>query len=151
MDRKLDRWPGREDRASKINCIGHFIGCWSPYEDCPNVLSNDLNVFLALRLITADGAEFLFAVETSQAKMLDWVERINFRARLAPVDQLLSFSAARPVRVIHITSGSERNSKTNLIFRSDSKKSASPEFTRNQTEIQTKMVFLNWFYQLRQF
>ncbi|KAL3084189.1 hypothetical protein niasHT_039315 [Heterodera trifolii] len=51
------------------------------------------NVF---KMNTADGAEFLFAVETSQAKLLEWVERINFRARLAPADQLLSFSSVRP-------------------------------------------------------
>uniref|UniRef100_A0A183BJW8 PH domain-containing protein n=1 Tax=Globodera pallida TaxID=36090 RepID=A0A183BJW8_GLOPA len=51
------------------------------------------NVF---KMNTADGAEFLFAVENSQAKMLEWVERINFRSRLAPADQLLSFCPARP-------------------------------------------------------
>lgn len=50
------------------------------------------------RLNTPDGAEFLFAIEGGgQSKMVEWAERINFRATLAPADQLLSFSSARPV------------------------------------------------------
>ncbi len=43
---------------------------------------------------TADGAEYLFSCENN-LKMIEWVEKINFHARLDPKDQLASFH--RPV------------------------------------------------------
>ncbi|CAK5023381.1 unnamed protein product [Meloidogyne enterolobii] len=42
------------------------------------------------KLNTADGAEFLFAAP-DQLKALEWVDKINFRAKLDPADQLLAF------------------------------------------------------------
>ena len=41
-------------------------------------------------LNTSDGAEYLFSAET-HVKMVEWIERINFHARLAPSNQLASF------------------------------------------------------------
>ncbi|XP_030753943.1 spectrin beta chain, non-erythrocytic 2 isoform X2 [Sitophilus oryzae] len=42
------------------------------------------------RLNTTDGAEFLFSCN-SEVEMMDWVNKINFRARLPPSQQLLHF------------------------------------------------------------
>lgn len=42
------------------------------------------------RLNTSDGAEYLFSAET-HIKMIEWVDRINFHAKLAPSNQLASF------------------------------------------------------------
>ncbi|KAI6229996.1 Spectrin repeat-containing domain protein [Aphelenchoides fujianensis] len=43
------------------------------------------------KLNTHDGQEFLFSCET-YAKMIEWVEKINFHARLDPSHQLTSFN-----------------------------------------------------------
>ncbi|KAF7638383.1 hypothetical protein Mgra_00002066, partial [Meloidogyne graminicola] len=52
------------------------------------------------RLHTADGAQFLFAAP-DQLKALEWVDKLNFRARLDPADQLLAFrhSTSEPLGI----------------------------------------------------
>lgn len=47
------------------------------------------------RLNSTDGAEYLFAAENG-TKMIEWVEKINFHARLAPSNQLASFQTIGP-------------------------------------------------------
>lgn len=41
------------------------------------------------RLVTSDGSEFLFSC-SCEADMLDWVNKISFRARLPPSQQLIN-------------------------------------------------------------
>ncbi|KAI1720497.1 spectrin repeat domain-containing protein [Ditylenchus destructor] len=43
------------------------------------------------KLNTSDGAEYLFSADNSM-KMIEWIEKINFHAQLAPSNQLASFN-----------------------------------------------------------
>lgn len=46
------------------------------------------------RLVITDGSEFLFACG-SELEMTDWINRINFRAKLPPSQQLIHFEIAK--------------------------------------------------------
>ncbi|XP_060523506.1 spectrin alpha chain, non-erythrocytic 1 isoform X2 [Cylas formicarius] len=46
------------------------------------------------RLVVTDGSEFLFSCG-SEVEMMDWVNKISFRARLPPSQQLLHFEIAK--------------------------------------------------------
>lgn len=43
------------------------------------------------RLNASDGAEYLFACENN-TKMIEWVDKVNFHAKLDPSNQLTSFT-----------------------------------------------------------
>ncbi|VEN48181.1 unnamed protein product [Callosobruchus maculatus] len=51
------------------------------------------------RLLITDGSEFLFS-SGSEVEMMDWINKIKFRAKLPPSQQLLHFEITKPAKSV---------------------------------------------------
>ncbi|CAG9824099.1 unnamed protein product [Phaedon cochleariae] len=65
------------------------------------------------RLVITDGSEFLFS-SGSEVEMNDWVNKINFRARLPPAQQLLHFEVSKDANDFEVSSQSSRTSSPDV-------------------------------------
>ncbi|KAJ8972184.1 hypothetical protein NQ314_000314 [Rhamnusium bicolor] len=65
------------------------------------------------RLVVTDGSEFLFSCN-SEVDMMDWINKITFRARLPPSQQLLHFDIPKEHNDFEISSQSSRTSSPDV-------------------------------------
>ncbi|KAJ8962237.1 hypothetical protein NQ318_018209 [Aromia moschata] len=65
------------------------------------------------RLVITDGSEFLFSCN-SEVDMMDWINRITFRAKLPPSQQLLHFDIPKDHNDFEISSQSSRTSSPDV-------------------------------------
>lgn len=65
------------------------------------------------RLSITDGSEFLFS-SNSEVEMMDWINKITFRAKLPPAHQLLHFEVTRDPNDFEISSQSSRTSSPDV-------------------------------------
>ncbi|XP_023018167.2 spectrin beta chain, non-erythrocytic 5 kst isoform X2 [Leptinotarsa decemlineata] len=65
------------------------------------------------RLVITDGSEFLFT-SNSEVDMIDWINKITFRAKLPPAQQLLHFEVSRDPNDFEVSSQSSRTSSPDV-------------------------------------
>ncbi|KAG5890886.1 hypothetical protein JTB14_002826 [Gonioctena quinquepunctata] len=65
------------------------------------------------KLVITDGSEFLFACN-SEVDMIDWINKITFRARLPPAQQLMHFEVSRDPNDFEVSSQSSRTSSPDV-------------------------------------
>jgi spectrin beta len=65
------------------------------------------------RLVLSDGSEFLFAC-ASDGEMDDWMQKINFRAKLPPSQQLLHLDIPKDQNELEMSSQSSRTSSPDV-------------------------------------
>ncbi|KAK4883333.1 hypothetical protein RN001_006652 [Aquatica leii] len=65
------------------------------------------------RLVTSDGSEFLFSC-SSEVEMLDWVNKIAFRAKLPPSQQLINLEIHKDHHELDVSSQSSRTSSPDI-------------------------------------
>ncbi|KRT83529.1 Pleckstrin homology domain containing protein [Oryctes borbonicus] len=88
------------------------------------------------RLVNVDGSEYLFSCST-ESEMVDWVEKISFRAKLPPSQQLLHLEVPKD-QTEEVSSQSSRTSSPdvpdNIVMRNDphvQNGSTQPSITRH--------------------
>ncbi|KAF5273495.1 hypothetical protein FQA39_LY07512 [Lamprigera yunnana] len=65
------------------------------------------------RLVTSDGSEFLFSC-SSEVEMLEWVNKISFRAKLPPSQQLIHLEVHKDHHELDVSSQSSRTSSPDI-------------------------------------